>query len=77
MTQETLKQANKLNADINILKKKKETLEPIPSNDLYYGSKVNGFYTPLPREICYKIKQLILENLQEQINRRTKQLEEL
>lgn len=77
MTQEALKQANTLNAEINALRKQIATLEPIASNDLYYGSKVNGFYTSLPKEICYKIKNLILENLQEQINRKTKQLEAL
>lgn len=77
MTIETLQQANKLDNEIRNLRKQKENLEKIHADELYYGSQLHHYYTLLPQEICCKVKNLILESIQDSINRKTKQLEEL
>lgn len=77
MTQDILNQAKELQEEINFLKKQKANLENSHADELYYGSKVEGFYTLLPREICCKVKNIILDNLQEQINKKQKQFEAL
>lgn len=77
MTIETLQQANKLNNEIRNLRKQKENLEKIHADELYYGSQLHHYYTLLPQEICCKVKNLILESIQDSINKKTKQLEEL
>lgn len=77
MTIEILQQANKLNDELRKLKKQKEDLEKVHADELYYGSQIHHYYTLLPQEICCKVKNLILESLQDNINRKTKQLEEL
>lgn len=74
MTEEILKQANKLNDDIRVLKKQIKSLSLIHADELYYGCKVQNVYTLVPREICCKIKNLILDELNEQLNRKQNQL---
>lgn len=74
MTIEILQQAKKLEEEIRILKKQKENLESIHADELYYGSQLRHCYTLLPQEICCKVKNLILDSIQEGINRKTKQL---
>jgi len=74
MTQETLKQANTLNEEIKGLKAQKRVIEVTSDTEF---SKVNGLYSSISQETCLKIKNIILDNLQEQINRKTKQLEAL
>lgn len=77
MTTETLQQAKKLEEDIRFLKKQKEKFELIHADELYIGNKIVTFYTLLPQEICCKVKNLILDSIQDSINRKTKQLEQL
>ena len=76
MTIETLQQAKKLEEEIRNFKAKKERLESIHADDLYIGNQTT-YYILLPQEICVKIKSLVLDSLQENINRKTKQLEKL